>query len=259
MKFLSPLPKFLLLSVITTSSILSGGLAKAQLILPSRTIGFETNESPAGTQIQDQFWRDAGVRFRGSPLTVGEVGPPLEAFRGYLELPDRPYPPGFSVGTRFVTGGIMQHPGSFLIEYRHRMKRVGLTILDVNESESWRADAFDSAGNHVGSIEVYPVGLPGVPLTMALETASHVITSLHITFTGQAPARGITFAFDNIIGASEPRCPADVSLDGMVDMSDYLQFFTDLDEGAPQADLNGDGFIEMGDLLLFISAFDQGC
>lgn len=54
-------------------------------------------------------------------------------------------------------------------------------------------------------------------------------------------------------------CPADLTGDGLVDFTDYLEFLNLYDAGDPRADLNGDGFVDFSDYLAFLNFYDVGC
>lgn len=49
----------------------------------------------------------------------------------------------------------------------------------------------------------------------------------------------------------------DLTTDGIVDFSDYLEFLSLFDASDPAADFNGDGFVDFGDYLEFLNQFDE--
>lgn len=217
-----------------------------------------------GLAIGEQYWESHGVRFTnsepGHDLVLAKVGAPFRAFRGYLGTADMPFP-GATVGQFFLTDthqGAGTRAGPFRLEYRWPVSRISGVFLDVNEQESWRAEAFDASGASRGSVQIFPTLLPGSAMSWSLETDDKVITRVEITFTGTAPPSGVTFALDNI-GGSEPSCLADINEDGLVDFADYLQFLGAYALLDLLADFNGDGEVDFSDYLGFLSAFDAGC
>lgn len=224
---------------------------------------FSQNPSE-GAPVGDQYWDSHGVRFYdgqpGHNLVLSKVGAPFTAFRGYIGLADFPHP-GARVGQHFITDdhqGTGMNPGPFVIEYRWPTDRVSGVFIDVNERESWKAEAFDDAGNSRGSVQVFPTTLPGVALEWSLRSEERVITKVIITFTGVASPGGVTFALDNI-GGSTPNCLADRNGDGTVDFADFLAFLSDYVAEKIEADITGDGQIDFQDYLSFLTSYDAGC
>ncbi|MCC6675923.1 MAG: EF-hand domain-containing protein [Phycisphaerales bacterium] len=246
--------------------LMAGWCAGAALAAPP-VVDFEDFGAQAsfeGATVGDEYWDSHGVRFRntepGHALALAKVGAPFRAFRGYLGSADFPYP-GARVGQYFLTDshfGTGSAPGPFILEYRWPTATVSGVFIDVNEQESWRAEAFDAAGVSRGSVEVFPTTLPGVAISWSLQTDAPVITKVIMTFTGIAPPGGVTFALDDI-GGSEPVCGADLNGDGLVDFSDYLDFLSGYSTFSPIADLNDDGLVDFQDYLEFLSYFDTGC
>ncbi|MCC6677878.1 MAG: hypothetical protein IT436_12095 [Phycisphaerales bacterium] len=56
-----------------------------------------------------------------------------------------------------------------------------------------------------------------------------------------------------------PACQADLTIDGVVDFSDYLEFLNLYDAGDLRVDFNGDGFVDFSDYLEFLNLFDHPC
>lgn len=54
-------------------------------------------------------------------------------------------------------------------------------------------------------------------------------------------------------------CPADLNLDGQLDLFDLLAFVGDFNAGDPQADCNRDGVLDLFDLLCFTNLLNAGC
>jgi hypothetical protein len=54
-------------------------------------------------------------------------------------------------------------------------------------------------------------------------------------------------------------CPADLSLDGALDLFDFLAFVNLFNAADPQADCDGDGEFTLFDFLCFVNAFSAGC
>lgn len=243
-------------------AVAAGAAMAAPPVVSFETVGGVT---PAeGTVIGNQFWDSDGVRFRhelaGRQIMLAQVGMPFRAFRGYLGDADVPFP-GASVGQFFLTDSQMGSgvvPGPFVLDYRWPVSRISGVFIDVNEQESWRAEAFDADGVSRGSVQLFPTLIAGSAMSWSLETDSKVITKVIITFTGTVPAGGVTFALDNISG-SQPECAADLNGDGIVDFSDYLDFLTAYSTFSSVADLNGDGIVDFQDYLEFLSHFDAGC
>lgn len=78
----------------------------------------------------------------------------------------------------------------------------------------------------------------------------------------------VDFAFTDLVlqDASLPACPADVTLDGGVDINDLLAFFGAFEQGDVAADLDDgsgsgvpDGGVDINDLLFFLTHFEAGC
>lgn len=243
-------------------SVCSGAAMATPPVVSFETLG---GGAPAeGTAIGDQFWESSGVRFRhtvpGRQLVLAQVGMPFRAFRGYLGNADLPFP-GAAVGQFFLADSLIGTgvvPGPFVLDYRWPVATVSGVFIDVNEQESWRAEAFDADGVSRGSVQLFPTLLAGSAMSWSLETDSKVITKVVITFTGTVPAGGVTFALDNI-GGSQPECAADLNGDGLVDFGDYLDFLSAYSTFSSVADFNGDGLVDFQDFLEFLSHFDAGC
>lgn len=243
------------------------GLCAVATLAAPPVVSFENisgGPSAEGVIVRDQFWESHGVRFTnsepGHELMLAEVGAPFKAFRGYLGNADFPFP-GAQVGRFFLTDthqGTGISPGPFVLEYRYPTARISGVFLDVNEQESWRAVAYDAAGETRGYVEIFPTLLPGSAISWSLETDSAVITRVEIRFTGRAPSGGVTFALDNI-GGSAPACRADMNGDGLADFADFLSFLGAYELLAPVADFNQDGLVDFQDYLEFLAAYDAGC
>jgi len=54
-------------------------------------------------------------------------------------------------------------------------------------------------------------------------------------------------------------CMADLTGDGRVDFTDYLEFLNLYDSGDPAADLNADGYVDFADYLVFLNLYEAGC
>ncbi|MCC6677157.1 MAG: EF-hand domain-containing protein [Phycisphaerales bacterium] len=54
-------------------------------------------------------------------------------------------------------------------------------------------------------------------------------------------------------------CLADLSGDGLVDFSDYLEFLNLYDAQDPAVDFNGDGLVDFSDYLEFLNLYEAGC
>ncbi|MCC6675674.1 MAG: CRTAC1 family protein [Phycisphaerales bacterium] len=67
----------------------------------------------------------------------------------------------------------------------------------------------------------------------------------------------LTLAADQTVTISY--CPADLTGDGLVDFSDYLEFLNRYDAGDASVDYNGDGIVDFADYLDFLNFYDAGC
>jgi len=247
--------------------VLVAGVCAGAALADPPVVSFEdfgAQSSFEGATVSDQYWDSHGIRFRntepGQSLALAKVGAPFRAFRGYLGSADFPYP-GAKVGQYFLTDsrfGTGSTPGPFVLEYRWPTAKVSGVFIDVNERESWRAEAFDAAGVSRGAVEIFPTMLAGVAVSWSLQTDAPVITKLVVTFTGIAPPGGVTFALDDI-GGSAPLCTADLNGDGMVDFADFLRFLDAYAQASAVVDFNGDGLIDFQDYLEFLGHFDAGC
>lgn len=56
-----------------------------------------------------------------------------------------------------------------------------------------------------------------------------------------------------------PSCLADLTVDGQVDFSDYLEFLNYYDQADPRVDFTGDGIVDFSDYLEYLNLFEQGC
>lgn len=65
------------------------------------------------------------------------------------------------------------------------------------------------------------------------------------------------FAFGEFLMA--PACRADLTVDGVVDFGDYLEFLNLFDAGDLRVDFNGDGVVDFSDYLEFLNLFDELC
>ncbi|MBM4109354.1 MAG: hypothetical protein FJ255_11210 [Phycisphaerae bacterium] len=54
-------------------------------------------------------------------------------------------------------------------------------------------------------------------------------------------------------------CAADLNLDGVVDLNDFLEFLNRFNAGSDLADYTGDGVIDFNDLLAFLNVYNQPC
>jgi hypothetical protein len=75
---------------------------------------------------------------------------------------------------------------------------------------------------------------------------------------GRTTALGV----DNWSVAIHPEgatCRVDLSGDGLVDFSDFLEFLNLFDAGDERVDFNEDGIIDFGDYLEFLNLFEVGC
>lgn len=254
--------------MVTGSLFLLGmvGLASAAEPLPS--VDFESvpakPSSVEGTVISGEYWSTAGVRFTapaGQSLLLAKAGEPRMAFSGFDGVADEPQP-GAQLGEYFLTSdraGTGEIPGPFEIDYRWPVQTASAVFLDVNGQESWKAEAFDAAGNSRGQITVWPTPFAGSSIKWTLDVGQPVITKVRITFTGRVTGSdGVTFAFDNIRG-SRAVCLADVNGDSLIDFADYLDFLDAYERGEARADLTQDGIIDFGDYLDFLAAYDVGC
>lgn len=242
------------------------GAGAAHAAVPP-VVDFESipSDSPPweGAAITDQYWFTNGVRFSSEGpgrLVLAQRGAPQKAFLGFDGQPDTPMP-GASVGEFFLTedrGGAMGVPGPFVVEYRYPVQIASGVFMDVNANENWTATAYDSTGAIRGTAQVWPGVMLGSAYGWSIDVHAPVITKVRITFTGQVPAGGVTFAFDNFRG-SRPECAADLTGDSLVDFSDYLAFLNEFSEGSPIADFTGDGTVDFSDYLEFLNEFDEGC
>jgi hypothetical protein len=62
-----------------------------------------------------------------------------------------------------------------------------------------------------------------------------------------------------VTGVTEEGCPAEVSGDGVVDLTDFFQFLGDFDTTSMGADVDGSGEVDLGDFFVFLNSFDAGC
>ncbi len=56
-----------------------------------------------------------------------------------------------------------------------------------------------------------------------------------------------------------PPCPADLSGDGIVDISDVFLFLNAYNSGDLLADFTGDGLVDISDVFAFLTSFNAGC
>lgn len=54
-------------------------------------------------------------------------------------------------------------------------------------------------------------------------------------------------------------CPADLNLDGTVDLNDFLEFLNRFNAGSDLADYTDDGTIDFNDLLAFLNVYNRPC
>lgn len=62
-----------------------------------------------------------------------------------------------------------------------------------------------------------------------------------------------------IQGVTEVGCAAEVTGDGIIDLTDFFQFLNDFDTSQPGADIDGIPGVDLGDFFTFLNSFDQGC
>jgi len=62
-----------------------------------------------------------------------------------------------------------------------------------------------------------------------------------------------------VLQCDQPSCPADLTGDGTIDVSDFFAFVSAFAAGDPAADIDGDGSIDVGDFFAFVTAFEAGC
>jgi Tol biopolymer transport system component len=65
-------------------------------------------------------------------------------------------------------------------------------------------------------------------------------------------------SFDLFVGTAK-LCQADLVPDGVLDLSDFFQFFNYFDQSDPGADIDGNPGVDLGDFFLFFNLFDSGC
>ncbi|MCC6676350.1 MAG: endonuclease/exonuclease/phosphatase family protein [Phycisphaerales bacterium] len=100
--------------------------------------------------------------------------------------------------------------------------------------------------------------IPAATSSFALPAATLAECSTYywgVTALNSAGPRSSTpesFRFDTLR-------PADLTGDGLVDFSDYLEFLNLYDAEDPRVDFNGDGFIDFADYLEFLNHYDAGC
>ncbi|MCC6679214.1 MAG: hypothetical protein IT436_18970 [Phycisphaerales bacterium] len=73
----------------------------------------------------------------------------------------------------------------------------------------------------------------------------------HPPYSGDA---GSAYVFD-----MNCDCVADLTGDGLVDFSDYLEFLNLYEAGDLSVDFNGDGIVDFADYLEFLNFYDAGC
>jgi hypothetical protein len=65
--------------------------------------------------------------------------------------------------------------------------------------------------------------------------------------------------FGNVVVKTDAGCTADFNGDGFLDFTDFDDFVTAFEAGAPSGDFNGDGFLDFTDFDAFVGAFEAGC
>lgn len=67
-----------------------------------------------------------------------------------------------------------------------------------------------------------------------------------------------SYGFDLNVGTPK-LCAADLVVDGVLDLSDYFQFFDYFDQSHAGADIDGNPGVDLGDFFAFFNYFDAGC
>lgn len=170
-------------------------------------VDFETvpGGSPSeGLAINTQYAASTGMSFSllggGSPI-LAEVGAPRTAFQG-PGVGDDNMAPGQGTGSFFLTtaSALTQTiPATLAVSYAAPVAIAGGYILDLDGSEAWRVDAFDSANNLLDSISLTtasPNAGDGLATGWSFSRAVDDISSVQIVYTGGLQM-AVGFAWDN--------------------------------------------------------------
>lgn len=94
---------------------------------------------------------------------------------------------------------------------------------------------------------------------IAGSAATYSLSATIAQIDGQRPAFGGTFTLVPGFWGGQPRCPADLTGDDLVDLQDFFAFFGCFDLTTPCADIDLDGSVDLNDFFAFLNALDTGC
>lgn len=187
-------------SAIVLTTCLAG-TARASLISFESVPG---SGSPVdGTSINTQYAASTGMSFSllggGSPV-LAKVGGSRTAFQGYGGQPDQPAP-GEAVGSWFLTddGIVGPPPLPLIVSFTGPVAIAGGQILDIDGTESWRIEAYDSSNTLLDSLILSsstPHAGDGLATDWSFLRLSADIAWIELIFTGLYD-HDIGEAFDN--------------------------------------------------------------
>lgn len=161
----------------------------------------------------------------------------------------------------FITANVFRAADTFYEE----LPATGVLRDDGQAGDAAANDGIYTLARPVAGL---PIGEPlkvfvfGFDINQAAESDPPLVAATKIGgVLISAPAMescGMTEDFLIIVSANGT-CPADLTGDGLVDFSDYLEFLNLYEAEDPRADYNRDGIVDFLDYLEFLNYYDAGC
>jgi len=157
---------------------------------PSGIIDFESipGTSPSeGLPISNQFAASHGVTFslaNNQPPILAEVGLPQTAFQGFNQGADRPSPES-GVGNFFLTndGVVAGPPSPLIVSYATPVAAAKGVMIDIDSTESWNIEAFDSNGGVMDNMNLTAITTDGGTSAWSFDFSTPIISEIRLPTT----------------------------------------------------------------------------
>jgi hypothetical protein len=202
-------------ALVAVAALVSSTDARASFITFDTVPGFGTPTD--GMSIGSQYAALTGMTFSleggGTPLIAGE-GEPRTAFQGYGGVADQ-MAPGQLVGPWFLTDdGIVGMTAPTLdISYSSANSHVGGDILDIDGTEAWQIQAYNSSNSLLDSILITSSSSgtgDGIATSWAFNHLLADISLVKIVYAG-GYEHGIGVGYDNFWTQNPPDLTPGVS------------------------------------------------